>query len=152
MPWGPNSESDTKNFIKKAIKYRLTRPRAQYEFAITLAETGELIGGCGIGKRSEQPKIGLIGYVLNKAFWNRGYGTEASKALIEFGFTQLALHKVSAFCDSNNIGSNRVLQKSGMKLEGRLRENFVRRGKWTDEMLYSMLEREWNPRLRELPH
>jgi RimJ/RimL family protein N-acetyltransferase len=151
MPWGPNTESDTKKFIRRAIKYQQTKPRTQYEFAVTLRETGELIGGCGIGRKREQPKIGIIGYVLNKAHWNKGYGTETARALIEYGFARLALHKVSAFCDSDNIGSNRVLQKSGMKLEGRLRENFVRRGKWTDEMLYSILEREWNPRLQTSP-
>lgn len=151
MPWGPNKESDTKKFILRAIKYQRSNPRTQFEFAITLRETGELMGGCGIGKRREQPKIGFIGYVLNKAYWNKGYGTEATRALIKFGFTRLAMHKISALCHPENIGSNRVLAKSGMKLEGHLKENFPVRGEWTDEMLYSILEREWNPRLRILP-
>jgi len=151
MPWGPNTESDTKNFIRKAMGYRLSRPRTQYEFAITLKGTGELIGGRGIGRRRQHPKIGIIGYCLNKAYWNKGYGTEAAKALIEFGFTRLALHKISALCDPENIGSNQVLKKSGMKLEGRLKENFALKGRWADEMLYSILEHEWNPQMRVYP-
>ena len=151
MPWGPNTESDTQKFIRRAMRYRLSRPRTLYEFAITLKETGKLIGGCGIGKRHQQPKMGMIGYCLNKAYWNKGYGTEAAKALIEFGFTRLALHKISALCNPENIGSNQVLKKSGMKLEGQLKENIALRGKWADEMLYSILEHEWNPGTRVCP-
>ena len=151
MPWGPNTESDTKKFIRKAIKYQSSKPRTQFELAVTLRQTGELIGGCGIEKRLQQPKIGIIGYCLNKAYWNKGYATESTQALLEFGFTRLKLHKISALCDPENIGSNRVLEKSGMKLEGHLKENFAVRGRWTDEMLYSILEREWNPRLRTYP-
>jgi RimJ/RimL family protein N-acetyltransferase len=151
MPWGPNTESDTKKFIRKAIKYQFSKPRTQFELAITLRQTGELIGGCGIEKRLQQPKIGIIGYCLNKAYWNKGYATESTQALLEFGFARLKLHKISALCDPENIGSNRVLKKSGMKLEGHLKENFAVRGRWRDEMLYSVLEREWNPRLRIYP-
>jgi RimJ/RimL family protein N-acetyltransferase len=149
---GPNSESDARRFVRHALKYRLSRPRTQYELAITLRETGEMIGHCDIEKRLQQPKIGIIGFILNKVHWNKGYGTEAVRALIEFGFTRLALHKISALCDPENIGSIRVLEKSGMKLEGHLKENFALRGRWTDEMLYSILEREWNPRLRVRPN
>jgi RimJ/RimL family protein N-acetyltransferase len=151
MPWGPNTESDTKAFIKRTVKYRTSKPRTQYEFAVTLRGTGELIGGIGIGKRPQQPEIGIIGYCLSKAYWDKGYCTEAVRALLELGFTRLALHKISALCDPENIASIRVLEKAGMKLEGRLRENVAMRGKWVDETLYSILEREWNPNRRTSP-
>ncbi len=151
MPWGPNTKSDTKKFVGRAIKFQSSKPRTRFELAITLRQTGELIGGCGIERRIRQPKLGTIGYCLNRAYWNKGYGTESAKALIEFGFTRLKLHKISALCDPENIGSNRVLKKSGMKLEGRLKENLAVRGRWVDDMLYGILEREWNPRLRAHP-
>ena len=71
----------------------------------------------------------VIGYCLNKAYWSMGYGTDAAAALLEFGFTRLALHRIYAMCDPSNIGSNRVLEKAGMRLERRLREDYPVRGK-----------------------
>lgn len=150
MDWGPNTESDTKAFVKHAITYETSRPRTHYELAITLKETGELIGGCGIEKRVAR-KEGVIGYCLNKAYWDRGYGTEATRALIEFGFARLALHRIFALCDPSNIGSNRVLEKAGMTLEGHLREDFPVKGKWHDTMIYAILECEWSSEKRVRP-
>jgi RimJ/RimL family protein N-acetyltransferase len=142
MDWGPNSESDTKNFIRRAIAHRSSRPRARYELAITLRTKGELIGGCGIEKRPAR-KDGVIGYCLNRAYWGRGYGTETAQALLDFGFSRLALHRITALCDPSNVQSNRVLEKAGMTLEGHLREDFPVRGEWRDTMIYGILQREW---------
>lgn len=150
MDWGPNKESDTKAFIRRAVAFHLSKPRKHYELAIILKETGKLIGGCGIEKRSAR-KEGVIGYCLNRAYWGRGYGTEATRALIAFGFTRLALHRIFALCDPANVGSNRVLEKAGMTLEGHLREDFPVRGRWRDTMLYAILEREWNSQKRVRP-
>ena len=143
MDWGPNKESDTRAFVKRAVSYRSSRPRLHYELAITIRGTGGLVGGCGIEKRPAR-KDGVIGYCLNRDYWGRGYATEATQALIEFGFTKLALHRIFALCDPLNIASNRVLQKAGMTLEGHLREDFPAKGKWRDTMIYATLEREWN--------
>lgn len=145
MDWGPNTESDTKGFVKLAISYRTQRPRTRYELAIALRATGELIGGCGIEKRPAR-KDGVVGYCLNKAYWNKGYGTEVTRALIKFGFTELALHRVTAMCDPANVASYRVLEKAGMTLEGHLREDFPVRGRWRDTMIYGILKREWKSR------
>ncbi len=145
MDWGPNKETETRAFVKRAITYQSSKPRTHFELAITLKTTGELIGGCGIEKRPAR-KDGVIGYVLNKAHWRQGYATEATEALIEFGFTRLALHRIFALCDPQNVGSNRVLEKAGMTLEGHLREDFPVRGKWRDTMIYAVLEREWKSR------
>jgi len=147
LDWGPNTESDTKKFVKLAISYRSERPRTHYELAVTLRATGELIGGCGIEKRPAR-KDGVVGYCLNRAHWNKGCGTEATRALIEFGFTELDLHRISARVDSENIASGRVLEKAGMTLEGHLREDFPLRGGWRDTLIYGILKREWESHRR----
>jgi RimJ/RimL family protein N-acetyltransferase len=132
------------------MTYQSSKPRTHYELAVTLRKTGELIGGCGIEKRAAH-KEGIIGYVLNKAYWGQGYGTEVARAMVAFGFTRLALHRITAICDPSNVGSNRVLKKAGMTLEGHLREDFPIRGKWHDSMVYGILEREWDPHKRVRP-
>jgi RimJ/RimL family protein N-acetyltransferase len=141
MDWGPNNESQTRAFVRLAVGYRSERPRRHYELAVTLKVTGELIGGCGMEKRPIW-KDAVLGYCFNKTYWGKGYATEAVRALLEFGFKSLALHRIFANCDPSNVASNRVLMKSGMKLEGHLRKNFRVKGGWRDTMIYGILERE----------
>jgi len=59
-----------------------------------------------------------------------GYATEAARRLLTFGFDELKLHRIFATCDPNNKGSVRVLEKTGMRCEGRLREHKRVKGKW----------------------
>lgn len=56
-----------------------------------------------------------LGYRIFPRYWNKGYCTEASKALIEFGFRQLNCDKICAYCESSAIGSQKVLEKSGLR-------------------------------------
>lgn len=143
MDWGPNTESDTKAFVKRAIGAQRSRPRTHYDLAVTLRTTGKLVGACAILVNPAR-KEGDVGYCLNRSYWGRGYGTEAARGMLSLGFTRLALHRITGRCDPRNIASNKVLTKAGMSLEGRMREDFLVRGRWTDTMVYGILEREWN--------
>ncbi len=87
-------------------------------------------------------KDGLV-TVFSRGFWEKGYATEASRALMDFGFAELGLHRIFATCDPANTASAHVLEKLGMKREGRLREHKWSKGKWRDSFLYAMLEQEW---------
>ena len=60
----------------------------------------------------------FIGYCLSRDSWGQGYATETAKGLLSFGFSQLRLHRIFATCDPANLASARVLEKSGMQLEG----------------------------------
>ncbi|MBX0328846.1 GNAT family N-acetyltransferase [Oscillochloris sp. ZM17-4] len=55
----------------------------------------------------------------------RGYATEAARAIVAFGFTELLLHRIWSWCIADNLGSARVLEKLGMRPEGRLRRTSV---------------------------
>jgi RimJ/RimL family protein N-acetyltransferase len=70
--------------------------------------------------RVEGHKVG-VGYVLGRAHWGKGYMTETSKAIIDWAFQQDGIYRVYATTDVDNIGSQRVLEKSGMTREGVLR-------------------------------
>jgi len=122
MDWGPNSREDDLAFIRRAIASRRQRPRADFAIAIVLDKENRLIGGVAIRVSNSKNKKGWIGYCLKRSFWNKGYATEATRALLKFGFEHLRLHRVFATCDSANVASARVLEKAGMKREGHLRE------------------------------
>lgn len=55
----------------------------------------------------------------------------------------MGLHRISSWCVADNVGSARVLEKAGLKLEGRLCENEYYKDRWWDTLLYGVLVEEW---------
>jgi ribosomal-protein-alanine N-acetyltransferase len=145
MPFGPNSEEQTSAFIRRSLASREDDPRRSFELAVTLADTGRLIGGCGIRASCPEHRSGDMGYCLRRDVWGRGYATEAGRLLLDFGFDTLGLHRIWATCDVDNFPSARVLEKLGMKREGQMREDSWVRGRWRSSCLYAVLESERVP-------
>lgn len=115
--------------------------------AIALRETGELAGSVEIRlvpvhRRAE------LGYWIGRPHWGRGYATEAADALLRWAFDTLDLHRVHAAHLARNPASGRVLQKLGMRREGRLRSHFDKWGVMEDLDVYGLLAAELPPRAR----
>ncbi len=111
-------------------------------FAITLQETGDLIGATGlvISQRFQRAELG---YWVGQPYWNQGYCTEAGCAVLEYAFTVLHLHRVHACHLARNIASGRVMQKLGMTCEGLARQHVKRWEAYEDLVLYGILRSEW---------
>lgn len=122
MPWGPNSEAETREFIKRAQTMAAAQPRVGYELAVTVRQTGELIGAIGLHRERAQENEAMLGYCFGQPAWGHGYATEAGQAMVEFGLRSLGLESVWAGCDSDNSGSIRVLEKLGMTLQSKRRD------------------------------
>lgn len=138
--WISNGNSNNKSHLKTFQKDK--NPKV-FNFAITLKSSGSVIGSCSIWIRSEVHRHGGFGYILNKQFWRKGYGAELAEALLEFGFSTLKFHRISATCFPGNLGSKRLLEKVGLKQEGYFREELYVRGQWRDSLLFSILENEY---------
>ncbi|PWW25565.1 RimJ/RimL family protein N-acetyltransferase [Cytobacillus oceanisediminis] len=111
-------------------------------FAITLKENNSLIGlinisGPNVNRRAE------IGYWIGKPFWGKGYGTEAAKAVIKYGFEEMNHNRIYALAFTDNPGSWRIMEKAGMKHEGVFRQHAVRDGKPVDLTYYAILQEEY---------
>jgi RimJ/RimL family protein N-acetyltransferase len=141
LQWGPNSEENTRDFLKRAQELAHVDPRVGYEFAVTLADTGKLIGGMGIHVEGSNA---MIGYCFSRPAWGQGYATEAAKLVVGFGFGSLGVHRIWADCDAENTGSIRVLEKLGMTREGHHRQDCRIRGEWRDTLVYATLADEWS--------
>lgn len=94
----------------------------QYEknlgrWAIHSKTDHSFIGWCGLKERPELNEIDL-GYRLLPAAWNNGYATEAASACLQYGFRELQLPEIIGRAHIQNIGSIRVLQKTGMNYIG----------------------------------
>ncbi len=145
MPWGPNTPTQTKAYIRLVQSLSRQKPRTKFELGVVLKSKDRLIGGCGIRIQNPIFREGDLGYVFHRSYWDKGYATEATKAIIDFGFSKLKLHRIWATCDPPNKASARVLEKAGMKREGLLRQNVFQKGAWRDSYLYAILESDRRP-------
>lgn len=140
MTWGPNSEAETRDFLKRAQSHIEVDPRVGFELAVIRQEPEGLIGG--IGLHVDGPKA-MLGYCFARSAWGQGYATEAARVMLALGFKSLGLHRIWACCDPENAGSIGVLRKLGMRQEGHLKDDCQIRGDWRDNLLFAILEDEW---------
>ncbi len=110
-----------------------------YTFAI---DDGQLAGGIGLRLTHEFDRA-EVGYWLGVPFWGRGYTTEALGAVIRFGFEDLNLHRIYAGYFDRNKASGRVMEKNGLKYEGRLREHVKKWDVYVDVVYHGILREEW---------
>jgi RimJ/RimL family protein N-acetyltransferase len=143
MTWGPNTEEETRAFLARTLAAQQSEPRVDFELAVIHKGEQRLIGGCRLHLTNPSHREAALGYGLERAAWRQGYATEASLALLAFGFEHVGLHRIFAICDPANTGSARVLEKIGMHHEGHLREHLRVKGHWRDSLLYAILEQEW---------
>jgi len=107
-----------------------------------------LIGTCGFVSWKPRHNRAEIGYALSRAYWGKGVMTEAVREVIRFGFEQMKLNRIEARCKVQNLSSERVMQKVGMRFEGILREVVFDKGEYHDLKLYSILKNEYWPGAR----
>ena len=142
-PWTERTPADVQDFVQRMISRQQEQPRTKFQLAVVLKSTGELIGNCGIRMESAGVHEADIGYEFSPNHWGQGYATEAARALVSFGFTELKLHRIWAHCIADNQGSARVLRKVGMRQEARLRDKEYFKGRYWNLLLFAILEDEW---------
>ena len=109
-----------------------------YEFAITDKETGQLYGAIALSN-NQHFNNGEIAYWIGEKFWGNGYATEASKAILEFAFTEKKYHRVFARHFASNPASGRVIEKLGMVKEGVLIDHGMKEERYEDLVFYGIL-------------
>lgn len=110
-------------------------------FAITLRDEKTLIGAIGL-EINQLHERAELGYWIGKPYWNIGYCTEAAREVIRFGFDEYQLHRIHAAHFSSNGASGRVMEKIGMKHEGKLRRHIKKWGKHEDLEVFGILDEE----------
>jgi RimJ/RimL family protein N-acetyltransferase/catechol 2,3-dioxygenase-like lactoylglutathione lyase family enzyme len=111
------------------------------ELAVVERATDELVGAIGLGIAARHRRAEL-GYWIGRPYWGRGYCTEAAIAILAFGFDDLGLNKVTSRHMTTNPASGRVMQKAGMRYEGRLRQELMKDGELVDLVVYGKLREE----------
>lgn len=114
-----------------------------YRWAIIDKETNECIGQIAYFLVDSKNHFAEIEYCIGSAFQCRGYATEATKAVIKYGFEKMNLHKVQICTKTINIPSKRVIEKCGFTYEGTLRDYFCMNGEYVGRLYFSILRSEY---------
>jgi ribosomal-protein-alanine N-acetyltransferase len=141
--WSERTEEAVRAFVARFISWQAQEPRLKFQLAITLPAEGRLIGNCGLRLESAGETEADLGYELAPGDWGQGYASEAAAAMLRVGFAELGLHRIWGACVAENTVSARVMEKLGMRHEGRLRQNRWMKGLWWDTLLYGILRPEW---------
>ena len=115
-----------------------------FDWAITMRDSGKMIGTCGFTRFNFSSYSAEIGFVLNPKYWGYSIAPEASRRVIRFGFDTLELHRIEARYMENNVQSRRVMEKSGMTFEGIYRDMMLVRGQFVSVGVCSILRSEFN--------
>ena len=110
-----------------------------YRWAVIEKESGECIGQIAYFLVDKHGSWGEIEYCIGTAFQGKGYATEATKAVIDYGFKKIGFNKVQICVRPSNIKSKRVIEKCGFEYEGTLRDYFFIDGKYEGRMYFSIL-------------
>ena len=84
-------------------------------------------------------------FIGDKSCWNKGYGTEVMRLLLQHGFGTLNLNRIFLRVDTENLGGIRAYEKAGFVQEARLRQADYREGRYCDDLIMSVLRSEWTP-------
>jgi ribosomal-protein-alanine N-acetyltransferase len=116
LTWRPNrSVGETREFLQVSLV--AWREGRSYHWTIVRKEDQELMGM--INARVENHKW-QIGYVLARAYWGKGYMTEALRKLVAWALEQPEISRIWSVCDIENRASARVMERAGMSREGTL--------------------------------
>ena len=113
-------------------------------FAILDKETGTHIGNLGLEDISRYHKKATYGLIIGeKKYWNKGYGTDATRIALRYAFKRLKLNKVSLTVFPENKGGIKVYQRAGFKKVGRLKKDVKVRGKFQDTIFMEVMAEDF---------
>ena len=116
-------------------------------FAVeTRADQAVLVGHVSVFSIQAKNRNAMIGIAIGREHIGRGYGTDAMRVIVGYGFRELGLHRIGLSVSEFNQAGIRAYEKAGFTVEGRRRESVLHDGRWYDNVLMSILDYEWAAR------
>lgn len=137
------TEDQARDFIAVAQDLSIGAEGQYLHLAVELQSTAKMIGTVCVKVASQAHRQGDVGWFLHADYQGQGLATEASRAMLEFAFTTLNLHRVTAHCDAQNTRSRLMMERLGMRREAYYRGIAYFDEVWHDQYLYAMLAAEW---------
>lgn len=143
MPWAHAEPEPIEEKEKRLRRFRGMFDLGQdYIYGIFNPEETRLLGGTGLHTRLGENEL-EIGYWIHKDFINHGLVTESTAALIKVAFEIIHIHRLEIHCDPANYPSAAIPRKLGFTHEGTLRAKTRFLERWSDSMIWGLLENEY---------
>lgn len=135
----PTRESDCETFWKLA-----NETEDAVVFAIESGETQQAVGTCGLYLINPICRRAQLNILLGEpSVWDKGFGSEATKLLLEYGFAKLNLNSIQLGVNADNKRAVRAYEKCGFVHEGIRRQFVYRNGRYYDVVMMSVLRDEF---------
>ena len=135
----PISKDNERQWIESQLS-----PSAESRIFTILTKKGEPIGNVGFNKINYVTRHAVIGIMIGETrFWDKGYGTDAMRTLIRFGFEELGMVKMELGVHAVNARAITCYKKCGFVVEGRQRKHDFYRGEYRDSLNMGILREEW---------
>jgi RimJ/RimL family protein N-acetyltransferase len=139
----PISHAEEEKWFEKVLA--TNRDEQPLAIEVKIVDGWTLIGNCGMFNldwRNRNAELGI--FIGDKAYWDKGYGSEVMRLLLRIGFTTLNLHRIYLRVYDNNPREVRLYEKTGFVHEGRQRQAEFRDGRYLDVLMMSVLRPESN--------
>ena len=143
MPWVYAEPEPMEEKVKRLKRFRGMFDLGQdFIYGIFNPEDTRLLGGTGLHTRLGANEL-EIGYWIHKDYVNQGLVTESTAALVRVAFELLHVHRLEIHCDPANLASATIPRKLGFTHEGTLRAKTPFLERWSDSMIWGLLESEY---------
>ena len=140
--WIPKTLNDVNEFISKNPD-EINKPETWFQLVIMEKSTNKIIGDIGIHFIDSDNFQSEIGCTLSKEYQGKGFATETMRATVDYLFKKLYKHRIVTSIDTQNIDSIKLVERLGFRKEGQFKESLLIDGKWVDDIVYALLDREW---------
>lgn len=132
-----DSEPPEGESLFSLVRWCIDHSDNHLRWCIELKQSGKSIGTCGFHCHESMNNSAEIGIDLDPEYWGKGLMSEAVTEMLDYGFSSLNLHRISALVYTENADCIRLLERNGFEREGLLKDRFLFRGKYYDHYLYS---------------
>jgi RimJ/RimL family protein N-acetyltransferase len=142
-PYGmePHASLDqTKKWVNQVIANYKKGDSLMWVICLRGSDRG--IGICCYWHMDKESLCAEVGYELHQDLWGKGIMSEALAPVLSYGFDGLGLHRIEACPLADNLASNSLLVRFGFRLEGTLRDRVRFKGRFIDQLYYSLLKGE----------
>jgi RimJ/RimL family protein N-acetyltransferase len=141
--WRPKTLEDVIKFIDNNIITATDSANHWHNLAIVLKEDDRLIGDIGMNLFDSDSLQLEIGYTLSLLYQGKGFAIESLKAIMDYVFNNMNIHRIIATMDPRNTKSENLAKRLGMRLEAHFVKNMWSDSEWVDNLVYAILKEEY---------
>jgi RimJ/RimL family protein N-acetyltransferase len=143
IDWAPMDLDGVNAWLVEDERSRLSLPSGSLVLGLELRGKGSLVGFAFLGRIHADPRQLQMVIMIHHGLRKQGFGTEAARGTLEFAFQGLRAHRVIAHSDAQDPAGLRMLEKAGLRCEGKAFKDTWRHGEWISTVAYALVEEEF---------